>query len=226
MNENPGAKTVLISGANRGIGLEITRQLVQENHNVIAVCRSSTQALNELNAEVIDGVDVSSADDVARLAQRLDGRAIDWIVNNAGILERDSLDQLDFEAMERQFRVNTLGPLRVTTALMDNLRPGSKSFVITSAMGSISDNTSGGYYGYRVSKAAVNMAFKSLSVDMEDRGIGAFMLHPGYVITDMTGHQGHVTAEESARGLIERMNELEIGETGTFRHAKGHNLDW
>lgn len=226
MNETSGTRTVLVTGANRGIGLEITRQLAGEGCSVIAVCRSASDALNALDVEVIDGIDVSLPADVESLAGKLSGRAIDWVVNNAGILERDSLEVLDFDAMERQFRVNTLGPLRVTAALLGNLKPGSKAFVITSAMGSISDNTSGGYYGYRVSKAAVNMAFRSLSVDLVDRGVGVFMLHPGYVVTDMTGHQGHVTADQSAEGLIQRMKELGLEQTGTFRHARGYDLEW
>lgn len=217
-------KTILITGANRGIGLELSRQLTERGADVIGVCRSASAELDKLDVEVIDGIDVSSEKDVAQLARELDGRAISWLVNNAGILAVDSLDDLDFEAIERQFRVNTLGPLRVSCALRPNLRPGSKVFVITSAMGSIGDNTSGGNYGYRISKAGVNMAFKSLSVDLKGDEIGVFMLHPGYVSTDMTRHKGDVLPEQSARGLIERMQELDIEHTGTFRHARGHDL--
>ncbi len=219
-------KTIVITGANRGIGLELSRQFVERGAKVIAVCRKSSPELSKLDVEVIEGIDVSNEKGVESLASRLQGRRVDWLVNNAGILERDSLDDLDFEGIERQFRVNTLGPLRVTDALRDNLHEGSKVFVITSAMGSISDNTSGGYYGYRISKAGVNMAFKSLSVDLHGRGIGVFMLHPGFVATDMTEHQGDVPAEQSARGLIERMEELELSQSGTFRHARGHDLEW
>lgn len=226
MTHNPDKKTVIITGTNRGIGLELSRQLEDSGAEVIAVCREASPELSRLNVEVIEGVDVSKAQDVESLASQLRGRRIDWLVNNAGILGRDSLDNLDFEGMERQFRVNTLGPLRVTAALRDKLHEGSKVFVITSAMGSISDNTSGGSYGYRISKAGVNMAFKSLSVDLRDRGIGVFMLHPGYVATEMTDHQGDVPAEQSARGLIERMEELELSQSGTFRHARGHDLAW
>ena len=226
MSEVSGARTVLVSGANRGIGLEIVRQLAQDGCRVIAVCRSGNEALSELDVEIIEGIDVSSARDVSRLAQKVAGRTLDWVVNNAGVLELDSLEALDFEAIERQFRVNTLGPLRVTAALLGNMKAGSRAFVITSAMGSIGDNTSGGYYGYRISKAAVNMAFKSLSVDLRKEGIGAYMLHPGYVVTDMTRHQGDVSAEQSVRGLIARMSELNLEQTGTFRHARGHDLAW
>ncbi|MDX1554450.1 MAG: SDR family oxidoreductase [Xanthomonadales bacterium] len=230
MNSSSKENTVLVTGANRGIGLELTRQLLQRGWHVIAVCRSHSQELADLEAEgiveVFDGVDVSSEDDVTGLARRLEGRKLHWLVNNAGILERDSLETLDFASIERQFRVNTLGPLRVAAALRGLMGEGSKIFVITSAMGSISDNTSGGYYGYRISKAAVNMAFKSLSVDLRDHGIGVFKLHPGYVATDMTAGQGDVTPEQSAAGLIQRMEELELTDTGAFRHARGHDLEW
>ncbi len=225
-SNNNGQTAVLITGANRGIGLELTRQMLQRGAHVIAVCRTVSPGLDRLDAEIVDGVDVSSAADVEMLRRKLDGRQLDWLVNNAGILLQDSLDVLDFDAIERQFRVNTLGPLRVSAALRGNLREGSKVFVITSAMGSIGDNTSGGYYGYRMSKAAVNMAFKSLSVDLRDQGVAVFMLHPGYVATDMTRNQGDVSADKSAAGLIQRMEELGLAQTGTFRHARGHDLSW
>jgi NAD(P)-dependent dehydrogenase (short-subunit alcohol dehydrogenase family) len=226
MSQASAQKTVLVTGANRGIGLELSRQFKASGAEVIAVCRTAGSKLSGLGVELREDVDVSSPKDVEALAAGLEGRSIDWIVNNAGILESDSLENLDFDSIERQFRVNTLGPLRVATALLDNLSNGSRIFVITSAMGSIGDNTSGGYYGYRISKAGVNMAFKSLSEDLRDRGIGVFMLHPGFVATDMTSHRGEVAAEDSARGLIQRMHELDIGSTGTFRHARGHDLTW
>lgn len=226
MTESLKQTTVLVTGANRGMGLELSRLLTEEGATVIAVCREVGAALPELDVEIIEGVDVTSAEAVSRLAKGLDGRRLDWLVNNAGILERDSLDALDFDSIERQFRVNTLGPLRVVAALRRNLARGSKIFVTTSAMGSISDNSSGGYYGYRISKAGVNMAFKRLSEDLRGEGIGVFMLHPGFVATDMTAGRGDVQPEVAARGLIERMKELDLSRSGTFRHARGHDLAW
>lgn len=220
------SKTILVTGSNRGIGLELSRQLKDGGAEVIAVCRSAGPELSKLGVDVHEGIDVSSPADVESLVARLRDRKIDWLINNAGILEPDSLETLDFDSIERQFRVNALGPLRVASALLENLRKGSKVFVITSNMGSIGDNTSGGYYGYRISKAAVNMAFKSLSVDLRDREFGVFMLHPGFVATDMTGHRGEVAARDAALGLIERMHELDFSSTGTFRHARGHDLTW
>jgi NAD(P)-dependent dehydrogenase (short-subunit alcohol dehydrogenase family) len=216
---------VLITGANRGIGLELTRQHSSRGDEVIAVCRRSGAELEALGAEIVDGVDVDSDESVAGLAEKLRGRQIDRLVNNAGILERDSLEALDFEAAARQFRINAIGPLRVTSALRDNLGEGAKVFIITSRMGSVADNTSGGYYGYRMSKAAVNIAGKSLSVDLEPAGIGVFLLHPGYVATDMTGQHG-IAARQAATGLIERMDALGMAETGSFWHQEGYELPW
>jgi len=217
--------TVLITGANRGIGLEMASQYAARGDEVIAVCRRSSPALSETGAEVFDGVDVTASESLAALAAGLRGRRIDRLVNNAGILERDGIDQLDFEAIERQFRVNAIGPLRTTTALRPLLARGSAVFIITSRMGSVEDNTSGGYYGYRMSKAAVNIAGKSLSIDLKDAGIGVFLLHPGFVATDMTGRQG-VPVEQAAAGLIARMDSLRLEQTGTFWHQEGYELPW
>jgi NAD(P)-dependent dehydrogenase (short-subunit alcohol dehydrogenase family) len=218
-------ETILITGGNRGIGLELARQYAARGDRVIVACRHGSAGLDELGTEVIEDIDVSSAQSVAGLAAALEGVRLDRLVNNAGILGRDSLDQLDFAEIERQFRVNSMGPLRVTAALRPNLAAGSRVFIITSRMGSIDDNTSGGYYGYRMSKAAVNMAARSLSVDLKPAGIGVFVLHPGYVATDMTGNQG-TPAADSARGLIARMDELGIDQTGTFWHQEGYALPW
>ena len=217
--------TIVITGANRGIGLEIARQCVDRGDEVIAVCRKSNEELDALDIRVIDGVDVTSDESVARLASQLDGTRIDYLVNNAGILERTSLDDLDFNSMERQFRVNSIGPLRVTAALWPNLGVGSKVFIITSRMGSIDDNTSGGSYGYRMSKAAVNIVGKSLSVDLKEAGIAVFLLHPGWVATDMTGQTG-IEVQESASGLIKRMDTLDMSDTGSFWHQEGYQLPW
>ena len=217
--------TILITGSNRGIGLELVRQLVERGDTVIAACRSASDELRATGAEIIEGLDVTDDESVAALADQLEGRTLDWLVNNAGILERTSLDNLDFDAMERQFRVNSLGPLRVTAALLDRLVGGSKVFIVTSRMGSIDDNTSGGSYGYRMSKTAVNMAGKSLAVDLAERGIGVFLLHPGWVATDMTGGTG-IAVQESAAGLVATMTRLDTGQTGTFWHQEGYELPW
>ena len=216
---------ILITGGNRGIGLELATQSVARGDEVIVACRHSSPALEALGAQVISGIDVGSEQSVAALATALEGVTLDRLINNAGILGRDSLDEPDYAGMERQFAINAMGPLRVTSALRPNLENGAGVFIITSRMGSIEDNTSGGYYGYRMSKAGVNMAAKSLSIDLAPSGVGVFLLHPGYVATDMTGNQGTAVAD-SARGLIARMDELGMDQTGTFWHQEGYALPW
>ena len=147
------------------------------------------------------------------------------LVNNAGILSRDALDDLDFDGMRRQFEVNALAPLRVTRALLPNLGAGSKVVIITSRMGSIADNGSGGYYGYRMSRAAVNIAGVSLARDLRERGIAVLLLHPGMVATEMTGQHG-IPVAEAARNLVARIETLGLDQTGSFHHANGEPLPW
>lgn len=216
---------VLVTGANRGIGLELCRQLSARGDEVLAACRKSTAELGSLDLRVIEGIDVGETGSSEILRQQLGSERLDWLINNAGILSIESLDSLDFDAMERQFRVNALGPLRVTAAVLPLLGPGSKVGIITSRMGSIADNTSGGYYGYRMSKAAVNMAGVSLARDLQQKQISVALLHPGMVSTDMTGGRG-VPVEQSADGLIQRMDNLDMSQTGTFWHAEGQLLPW
>jgi len=216
---------VLVTGANRGIGLELCRQLAARGDEVVAVCRRGSNELASLGLSVIEGIDVTSDDSVSKLRDIPALVGLDWLINNAGVLSRDSLGDLDFDAMDWQFRVNTLGPLRVTSVLLQRLGEGSKIGIVTSRMGSVGDNTSGGYYGYRLSKAAVNMAGVCLARDLQTRGIAVALLHPGMVATDMTGGQG-IPVEQSARGLIARMDALDMAHTGGFWHAEGDVLPW
>lgn len=215
----------VITGANRGIGLELCRQLSARGEEVVAACRKSSGELDALGVRVEAGIDVSADDCGSVLARRLDGAPVDVLVNNAGILERVSLDDLDFDSIRRQFEINSLGPLRITSALLDNLASGSKVAIVTSLMGSIGDNGSGGSYGYRMSKAAVNAAGVSLSLDLKARGIAVVLLHPGMVRTDMTDHRG-IAVEESVDGLLRRIDELTLDNSGAFRHADGRDLPW
>jgi len=218
--------TICITGANRGIGLELVRQYVDRGDHVVAACRGSSDTLADLGVEVVEGVDVTDDAGAARLTDAIGGRSLDVLINNSGVLSSESLDDLDFERMRRQFEVNSLGPLRVTTALRGSLGRGSKVAIITSRMGSIEDNTSGGRYGYRMSKAAVNMAGRSLAHDLAPEGVAVVILHPGFVRTEMTGNQGLVDPPESAAGLISRIDELTLEGTGSFFHANGEALPW
>ena len=220
------AQTIVITGANRGIGLALAQQWKARGDRVLAVCRQASAALVDSGVEIIDGVDVSTADGVSNLSSGLGDTSVDLLYNNAGIMLSETVDEMNFEQILRQFEVNTLGPLRVTMALLDNLHQGSKVGLMTSRMGSIADNTSGKKYGYRISKAGLNAAGKSLALDLHDRGIAVAILHPGWVQTDMTGHSGNLTVDEAAANLIARMDELNLENSGTFWHSDGSVLPW
>ncbi|MFN3841849.1 MAG: SDR family oxidoreductase [Rehaibacterium terrae] len=222
-------RTVLITGANRGIGLALAQQYSARGDRVIAVCRRASPALDATGAQVESGIDVTDAAALAALARRLGDTRIDTLVLNAGILAKESLGEIDaagFDSLRRQFEVNALGPLKVAQALLGHLADGARIGIVTSRMGSIADNGSGGYYGYRASKAAVNAIGKSLAVDLKPRGIAVFLLHPGYVATDMVGGRGDLTPEQAARQLIERLDTLTLEQTGTFWHGNGTPLPW
>ncbi|MEO0012741.1 MAG: hypothetical protein RLZZ535_1130 [Cyanobacteriota bacterium] len=219
--------TYLVTGANRGIGLEYCRQLKEKGSKVIAVCRSAADELQNLGVSIKTDIDITSDESVAELVKSLDGQSIDVLINNAGILEPVSLDCLDLNSIRRQFEVNALAPLRLTQALLPNLKRGSKIVIMTSRMGSIEDNTSGGSYGYRMSKVALSMAGKSLSQDLKAKGIAVAILHPGLVKTRMTGFtDSGITPEESVKGLLARIAALNLENTGTFWHSNGEVLPW
>ncbi len=220
-------KTYLITGTNRGIGLEYCRQLKEQGHEVVAVCRSPSQELEALEVQIEKDVDLTSKQAVNSLVARLKGKKIDVLINNAGIVERNTLEDLDFDSIRRQFEVNAIAPLRFTKALLSNLDNGSKVVLMTSRMGSIEDNTSGGSYGYRMSKVALSMAGKSLSHDLKPKGIAMAILHPGLVKTRMTNFtDSGITTETSVKGLLTRIEELDLNNTGTFWHSNGEILPW
>lgn len=194
---------------------------------MLATCRRSTPALDELGVEVVAGVDVREDAGAQRLLAAVGERSLDLLINNAGILHwKDSLESPDFDSLREQFEVNALGPLRVTSALLPRLQRGAKVALITSRMGSIGDNGSGGFYGYRMSKAALNMAGVSMARDLRPRGVSVAVLHPGMVKTDMVGDHGEVEPEAAAARLLERIDGLTLETTGTFWHANGSVLPW
>lgn len=218
-------KHVVITGANRGIGLELARHYHREGWQVTGICRESSPEL-EAVAQVIDRIDVTSAEEVKRLTMALQGKDIDLLINNAGLLQDEVLGELDFESIRLQMEINAYAPLRVSEALLPNLSEGSKIANITSRMGSIGDNDSGGYYGYRASKAALNAFGRSLAIDLKGRGIAVVQLHPGYVKTRMVNFGGTISPEESAAGLAQRIAELTLENSGSFRHSNGEELPW
>ncbi|WP_445774015.1 SDR family oxidoreductase [Shewanella sp.] len=221
-------KTVVITGANRGIGLALATQYAQQNHVVYALCRQSSAELAALesNVKVIEGVDVAQEVGIETMITQLRGVKIDLLICNAGILRDESLHQLNVDSIRQQFEVNALAPLRVVAALQAQLVNGAKVAMITSRMGSITDNTSGGRYGYRMSKAALNAASMSLSHDLAPRQIAVGIYHPGYVQTGMVNYGGDISANESASRLVGLIDTLSLETSGVFKHSNGQDLPW
>lgn len=219
---------VLITGAGRGIGLELTRAFRADHANVIAATRSPSEALAATGAEVHVGLDLSRDPDRDCLVEQIADRTFDLVILNAGVLHEDALGGLSAQVAQirEQFEVNALAPILLVEALLPKLRAGSKVALISTRMASIADNSSGDYYGYRMSKAALNIAGKSLSVTLKPRDVAVFMLHPGYVQTGMTGGRGDITAAESASRLKALLARLDLAQTGTFWHSNGTNLPW
>lgn len=229
--------TALVTGANKGMGLEFCRQLSGRGDKIIATCRSPSAELQALPARILEDVEMTSDEAIARLARELAGTSIDWLVLNAGVLESSSLGKLDFDRMRHEYDVDALGPLRVVQALLSNLPDGAKIALISSRIGSIGDNTSGGIYGYRMAKTALNMAGVSLAHDLAPRGIAVIMLHPGMVDTDLVRGArarrggtapppGVITPDVAVRDMLPRIDELTRETSGRFLHRDGSVLPW
>lgn len=222
--------TVVITGANRGIGLSFVKLYKKFGCKVYALCRTQSSELKTLGVTTIEGIDVGSPDVSEKLKKHFKNIDIQVLINNAGILRSEKLGNLDFQSIEQQFAVNTLGPLRVTEALLENIKPGKDGIgriaLMTSLMGSIGDNASGGYYGYRMSKAALNIAGVSLAHDLRSKNIAVGIFHPGLVSTDMIGGHGDISADEAAERLDKRIYALNMKNTGTFWHSDGEILPW
>lgn len=218
---------IVITGANRGIGLELCSYFSRQGHEVYAACRKASPALVQLEkVTVVEGIDVSRDGGVDNLREALTGKTVDILINNAGVLISDSFGDLAYEDIRLQFEVNAVGPLRVTEALSANLQVGAKVAMITSRMGSIADNTSGGLYGYRMSKAALNAAGVSLARDLAQRGIAVALLHPGFVQTEMVDFAGDISPAIAAERLAARIDELTLENSGSFWHSNGEQLPW
>ncbi len=223
------SSTVLITGANRGVGLALAHHYHANDWQVIGVCRCSVADATELKAfahQIIDGIDVTQTADVERLAAALGDQRLQVLINNAGLLSDESLGELDFDSIRQQMEVNAYAPLRVVEALLNNLGSGSKIANITSRMGSIADNDSGGRYGYRASKAALNAFGRSLAMDLKPHGIEVIQIHPGYVQTRMVNFGGLITPQQAAAGIAERISALTLETTGGFWHSNGTELPW
>ena len=222
--------TVLITGANRGIGLELARQYSDAGWDVIGTARRPDAAteLRELGVHVVQ-LDVTNQDSVSQMAKKLGDQAIDLLINNAGILPPGrSVSGIDFEVFNQVLAVNTVGPIRVTQALLPNLQAGEMKTIVntTSELGSISENSHGSYYGYRESKAALNMFTRSLAAELRPDGFTCIVIHPGWVQTDMGGPSATVTVPDSAAGIRKVITNLSIADTGTFWNFEGQILPW
>ncbi|NVF14383.1 SDR family oxidoreductase [Vreelandella maris] len=218
--------TVVITGAKRGVGLALAGHYFDAGWQVIGVCRQSSEELDRVADQVIENIDVTQPDDIVRLVTALDGQAITLLINNAGMLRDESLGNIDFDSIREQMEINAYAPLRVVEALLPNLAEGSKIANITSRMGSIADNDSGGRYGYRASKAALNAFGKSLAVDLKPKGIAVAQLHPGYVQTRMVNFGGLISPQEAALGIAARIEALTLDNSGGFWHSNGELLSW
>jgi NAD(P)-dependent dehydrogenase (short-subunit alcohol dehydrogenase family) len=222
--------TVLITGANRGLGLEFAKQYSQDGWEVIGTARKPDAAteLNALEVRVMQ-LDVADPGSIERLAKKLQEQPIDLLINNAGIFPRvDTLAEVDFDDVTRTLEVNTVGPMRVTRALLDNLRAGkAKQIVsITSGLGSIENNSFGQYYGYRESKAALNMFTRTLALELKGEGFTCIVMSPGWVRTDMGGPQANLSPEESITGMRKVIEKLTLADTGTYWNYDGTTLPW
>lgn len=217
---------VVITGANRGIGLAMTKIFKELGYCVYALCRNTSSSLGALDVEVITGVDVSKPEGIHVMVEALSDISINILVCNAGILRDEQLGNINIETIKEQFDVNAVAPLVVVDALRNQLVQGSKVAMITSRMGSIEDNGSGGRYGYRMSKAALNAASMSLSKDLSADGIAVGIYHPGYVQTDMVNHGGDISAAEAAGKLVNLIQNLNMAESGVFKHSNGQVLPW
>jgi NAD(P)-dependent dehydrogenase (short-subunit alcohol dehydrogenase family) len=220
---------VLVTGANRGIGHELVRQLVERGDDVDAVSRTPQEIVYEDKAADsrirLFRCDIADDASVRSLAAELGDAAIDMVINNAGVGggNRQSLRDLDFADALRTYNVDALGALRVSLALLPHVRRGAakKLVHITSGLGSIGDNKSGGYYAYRMAKAALNMMAKNLAMDLRGDGITSIVVNPGWVQTDMGGSHAAITPSESVRGMLRVIESATLAETGQFLDWKG-----
>lgn len=220
---------IIITGANRGIGLALARLYEARGDSVTAICREGNDDIEAVADQVIAGIDVTDETQlpgVMNVLHALIDGPVDVLINNAGVFRNETLDNMDTASIREQFEVNTLAPLMLTYHIKELMGEGGKVANITSRMGSIEDNTSGAYYGYRASKAALNAIGKSLAIDLKGRGIAVAQIHPGFVQTRMVNFSGDITPEQAASGIAARIDELNLDNSGRFWHSNGQSLPW
>lgn len=224
--------TVLVTGANRGIGLEYVRQYAGDGWRVHAACRTPDEAadLAALDGDIaIHALDVADLDSIGALARSLSDEAVDVLINNAGVYgHNQALGGIDYDIWTHVLRVNVLGPIAMAERFLPNLRRGAgrRAVFMTSRMGSIADNGSGGSYIYRSSKAALNAAARSFAIDTKADGIVALVLHPGWVKTDMGGAGAKLTVADSVRSLRRVIASATAARSGAFFNYDGQPIPW
>jgi NAD(P)-dependent dehydrogenase (short-subunit alcohol dehydrogenase family) len=229
--------SVLITGANRGLGLEFARQYLDDGWQVFAACRdpASASELRRLADPSDDklrimALDVTDPMSIQATAAELKGQAIDLLLNNAGVMgtQGQTIGNIDYETWAKVLDVNTLGPMRVSEAFVDHVARSERKLIVTltSGMGSIADNTSGGSVAYRSSKAAVNMVTRSLAIDLAPRGITCVVVNPGWVLTEMGGPHARITPAESVRRMRDLIATLGPARSGRFFNHDGREYPW
>ena len=231
-------ETTLITGANRGIGLEFSRQLAEDGWCVLACSRDleKSDALNKLAAEyperiTLYALDVTDHGQIEKLSQTLANKPIDLLINNAGVfpdINDRSFGQTDYDLWAHAFLVNTMAPLKMAEEFIAQITQSSRKTIvtITSKMGSVADNGRGGSYIYRSSKSAVNMVVKSIAIDLEPNDIISVLLHPGWVRTDMGGPSGLISVEQSVSGMLSVIREVTSADSGKFIAYDGQIIPW
>ena len=220
---------IVITGANRGIGLALAQRFAGQGDSVTAICRNTSDEIEDIADQVISGIDLTDEElipGVCSLVDQLTEGRVDCLINNSGLLISDQLNQVELSSVRQQLAINTIAPLAVTQGLLHLMPVGAKVINITSRMGSLEDNTSGGFYGYRASKAALNAIGKSLAIDLKDHGIAVAQIHPGFVSTEMVNNMGDISPEAAAIDIKQRIDQLDLDQSGSFWHANGSVLPW
>ncbi len=217
---------VVITGGNKGIGLALVKQYLAAGFQVSVICRTESAELAALNATVYSNTELADPGQINALSKKFTAGSIDILINNAGIFSNETLSDFDISRMQQQFQVDALAPLLLSHALLPAIKKGGKIAMVTSRMGSIADNTSGSYYGYRMAKAALNAGSVSLARDLAAQQIHVGIYHPGFVQTQMVGFAGDISADEAASRLKQLISELNTANSGKFYHSNGSELPW